>query len=213
MKLNKVAPPNLPLSQATWSQRFQEQFSNVLRLFFTRITSTLNELLGEDGGRFLSSPHATFYDTTDQFASAPLTPTYVKFDSEYLTNSVYKDRTDITRIYVTHAGIYNFQFSLQLAQSSASAKYFYLWFARNGVNAPFSGNQVVLAGSPSDTIITLNYFVEMQPGDYFQLVWMVSDITVHIANIALPSPAPQSPSAILTVNFVSESSKVTEVAP
>ena len=211
MKLNKVAPPNLPLSQTTWSQRFQEQFSNVLRLFFTRITSTLNELLGEDGGRFISSPHATFYDTTSQYASAPLTPTYVKFNSEYLTNSVYKDRTDSTRIYVTHAGIYNFAFSLQLAQSSASAKYFYLWFARNGVTAPFSGNKIVLAGSPSDTIATLNYFVEMKPGDYFQLVWMVSDTAVHIASIALPSPAPQSPSAILTVNFVSEGSKVTEV--
>ena len=213
MKLDKVAAPNLPLSQATWSQRFQEQFSNVLRLFFNRVVGTLNSLLGEDGGRFLSSPHATFYDTTDQFASAPNTPTYVHFNSEYLTNSVYKDRTDDTRIYVTHAGIYNFAFSLQLSQSSASAKYFYVWFARNGVTAPFSGTQIVVSGSPAEVVVALNFFVEMQPGDYFQLVWMVSDINLHIAHIDLPAPAPDSPSVILTVNFVSESSNVIEVAP
>ena len=213
MKLNKVAPPNLPLSQATWSQRFQEQFSNVLRLFFIRVTSTLNELLGEDGGRFISMPHATFYDTTDQYALAANTPYAVTFDSEYLTNSVYKDRADPTRIYVTHAGIYNFTFSLQVAQTSSSTHFFYIWFRRNGVDAPFSSSQYTIFGNPAETIAALNFFVEMQPGDYFQLMWMVSDIRVYIANLTLPAPAPQSPSAILTVNFVSESSKVTEVAP
>lgn len=211
MKLDKVAAPNLPLSQTTWSQRFQETFSNVLRLFFNRVVGTLNALLGEDGARFLSSPHATFYDTTSQYASAPNTPTYVHFNSEYLTNSVYKDRTDDTRVYVTHAGIYNFQFSLQITQTSASVKYLWIWFARNGVFAPFSGNEFAVSGSEPEMIAGLNYFVEMQPGDYFQLVWMVSDVSVHIASIALPSPAPQSPSAILTVNFVSESSNVIEV--
>jgi hypothetical protein len=213
MKLDKVVAPNLPLASASWTQRFQEQFSNVLRLFFNRVVGTLNELLGEDGGRFISMPHATFYDTTDQYALAANTPYAVAFDSEYLTNSVYKDRTDPTRIYVTHAGIYNFAFSLQLAQTSSSTHFFYVWFRRNGVDAPFSASQYVINGNPAEAIAALNFFVEMQPGDYFQLMWMVSDTRVYIANLALPSPAPQSPSAILTVNFVSESSKVTEVAP
>lgn len=211
MKLNKVAPPNLPLSQATWSQRFQEQFSNVLRLFFTRLTSTLNELLGEDGGRFLSSPHALFYDTTTQTAAAPNTAYAVKFNSIYLDNSVYRDRTDTTRIYVTHAGIYNFTFSLQLDQSSASTHYFYVWPARNGVTAPFSGSKYALAGSNSEIIAALNYFIEMQPGDYFQLMWSVSNTNVFIAGAAEAPPVPAIPSAILSVNFVSESSNVSEV--
>ena len=211
MKLDKVAPPNLPLAQATWSQRFQETFSNVLRLFFTRVTSTLNALLGEDGARYLSSPHALFYDTTTQTAAAPNTAYAVKFNSIYLDNSVRRDNTDTSRVYVTHAGIYNFAFSLQLDQSSASTHYFYVWPARNGVTAPSSGSKYALSGSNSETIAALNYFIEMQPGDYFQLMWSVSDTNVFISSVASASPVPEIPSAILSVNFVSESSNISEV--
>lgn len=211
MKLQKVVPPNLPQASATWAQRFQEQFSNALRLFFTRITNTLNALLETDGARFLSSPHALFYDTTSQTALAANTAYPVYFNSTYLDNSVYKDATDTSRIYVTHAGIYNFQFSLQLDQSSASTHLFWVWPRRNGIDAPDSASQYAVAGSNSELIAALNYFIEMQPGDYFQLMWAVSDTNVFIASITPPSPVPKSPSAIISVSFVSESSNVSEV--
>lgn len=211
MKLQKVTPPSLPQASTTWTQRFQETFSNALRLFFTRIVGTLNSLLEEDGGRFLSFPHALFYDTTTQTAAAPNTAYAVKFNSVYVDNSVYKDTTDTSKIYVTHAGIYNFQFSLQLDQSSASTHKFWVWPRRNGFDAPDSGSEYALNGSTAEIIAALNYYIEMQPGDYFQLMWAVSSTNVFIAKIAAAPPVPAIPSAILSVNFVSESSNVSEV--
>lgn len=213
MKLQKVAAPNLPLASASWTQRFQEQFSNVLRLFFNRVVGTLNELLGEDGGRYISSPHTAVYDTTVQTAALANTGYPVTFNSTYLTNSVYRGNADTSRIYVTHAGIYNFAFSLQVDQASANTHTLWVWFRRNGVDAPYSASEYAVSGSDAQTIAALNYFVEMDAGDYFQLIWAVSNTAVYIATISTPAGIPESPSAILTVNFVSESSRVTEVAP
>ena len=35
--IDKIAAPNLPLAPKDWDQRYQDQFANVLRLYFNRI--------------------------------------------------------------------------------------------------------------------------------------------------------------------------------
>ena len=36
-ELNKIAAPNLPLAPEVWDRRYQDQFANVLRLYFNRL--------------------------------------------------------------------------------------------------------------------------------------------------------------------------------
>ena len=38
-------PPNLPLGTDQYERRFQDQFSNVLRLYFNQLNGTLNSLV------------------------------------------------------------------------------------------------------------------------------------------------------------------------
>lgn len=38
-------PPNLPLGPEQYERRYQDQFSNVLRLYFNQLTSALNSLI------------------------------------------------------------------------------------------------------------------------------------------------------------------------
>jgi hypothetical protein len=38
-------PPNLPLAPAEWSRMYQDQFSNVLRLYFKNLNSTVEDTL------------------------------------------------------------------------------------------------------------------------------------------------------------------------
>lgn len=40
------AVPNLPLGTEQYSRQYQDQFSNVLRLYFNQITITLQQLIG-----------------------------------------------------------------------------------------------------------------------------------------------------------------------
>lgn len=55
------AAPNLPLAPDQWDRRYQDQFSNVLRLYFNLLSGALQELGRTDGGYHLSFPHGSFF--------------------------------------------------------------------------------------------------------------------------------------------------------
>lgn len=115
-----------------------------------------------------------------------------------------------SRVQVDTAGAYNIQFSLQLTNTDTSSEYETdVWLKYNGANLPNSNSVVTVpkkhSGLNGQTIIALNYFLEMKDGDYFELAWHAHGTTVFIETIAAgTSPTrPAAPSAILTVNYVS----------
>ena len=55
------APPNLPLGTDTYERRYQDQFSNVLRLYFNQLKNALGELFGVNGGRYVEFPNGAFF--------------------------------------------------------------------------------------------------------------------------------------------------------
>ena len=55
------APPNLPLGPQEYERRYQDQFSNVLRLYFNQLKNALGELFGDNGGRYIAFPNGAFY--------------------------------------------------------------------------------------------------------------------------------------------------------
>ena len=55
------AAPNLPLAPQQWDARYQDQFANVLRLYFNQLSGALLQLGGGEGGYHLSFPHGAFH--------------------------------------------------------------------------------------------------------------------------------------------------------
>ena len=55
------APPNLPLGPQEYERRYQDQFANVLRLYFNQLKNALGELFGDNGGRYIAFPNGAFY--------------------------------------------------------------------------------------------------------------------------------------------------------
>ena len=55
------AAPNLPLAPQQWDTRYQDQFANVLRLYFNQLSGLLQELGSDRGGYHLSFPHGAFH--------------------------------------------------------------------------------------------------------------------------------------------------------
>lgn len=115
-----------------------------------------------------------------------------------------------SRVQVDTAGAYNIQFSLQLTNTDTANEYETdVWLKYNGANLPNSNSVVTVpkkhSGLNGQTIMALNYFLEMKDGDYFELAWHTAGTTVFIETIAAgTSPTrPAAPSAILTVNYVS----------
>jgi hypothetical protein len=81
-EVDKVAAPALPLAQDNYNRSVTDQFNNILRLFFRRLTNVINEILStEDGGKVLYMPRGLFYSTTGQTAVATNTGYPVEFEN------------------------------------------------------------------------------------------------------------------------------------
>jgi len=189
---DNVAAPNLPVSPAAYEQRYQDQFANVLRLFFTRLTNKVNA----------PTPHASYYDTTTQtnpVANAVNLFTYNSVESEYqVTRGV-----PTSKIFFTNTGLYNIQFSAQLDKTGGGKDSIFIWPRINGVNVPDSATKVVIQGSTDEVVAAWNFLLVLKAGDYFELAWQSNDTDLVILAQSAASNYPGIPSIILTATWVS----------
>lgn len=145
----------------------------------------------------------SFFDTTTQTAAAINTAYAMTFDNTDLSFGVYRGATT-SQIFVTNPGIYNIQFSAQLDNTSGGNHLVYIWIQVNGVDVPNSAGELRLKGNDGELIAAWNFFENLKAGDYFQLMWSVSDTAVQITARAAAAPVPAIPSVILTVQEISK---------
>ena len=58
--------PNLPVGPTDYSQQYQDQFSNVLRLYFNQLDNWFASVNAEGGGKYLRFPYGAFQDDSTQ---------------------------------------------------------------------------------------------------------------------------------------------------
>jgi hypothetical protein len=148
---------------------------------------------------FKRSRYGSFYDTTTQSALVINTATKITFNTTDLSSGVYIG-SPTSRVYVDTDGIYNFQTSIQLDSTVATAQEFYLWFALNGVDVTNSASQVRVQGNNAEVFVALNLFFTLKAGDYVELVFSVSNLGVQLLAAPAAAPHPGIPSIILTVS-------------
>ena len=202
------APPSLPLGTEKYERRYQDQFTNVLRLYFNQLRNSLTELLGNTGGKYLDFPYGAFQDSTDQVAVSTTVAYPVTFNTTDFSNGV--TVVSNSRITVTNPGIYNLQFSIQLTNTTNATHDVDIWFRVNGTNVPASNSRFGLAprksaGDPYHIIAALNYFVSLNATDYVEIMWRTNDVGVYIEHypVSASPTRPAIPSAIVTMSFVS----------
>jgi len=187
-----ISAPNLPVAPGQYDRRYQDQFSNTLRLFFNTLTNEINSPL----------PHAAYYDTTTQ--TNPVADSVNLFTYDSVTSEFQIGRGKPTsKIYVNDTGLYNFQFSAQLDKSGGGKSAVYIWPRINGVNVPNSATKIVINGPNDEVVPAWNFVLVLKAGDYFELAWESPDTNVIIAAGPPSGNIPGVPSIILTVNWVS----------
>lgn len=147
---------------------------------------------------FKRSRYGSFYDTTTQAALVTNTATAITYNTTDLSYGVYLG-TPTSRVYVDTDGIYNFQTSIQLDSSVATAENFYLWFRLNGVDVTNSASQLRVQGNDAEVFVALNFFFNLKAGDYVEMMYSVSDLGVQLLASGAVAPHPGIPSVILTV--------------
>jgi hypothetical protein len=142
--------------------------------------------------------YGSFYDTTTQTATTINTAKAITFNTTDLSSGVYLG-TPTSRVYVDTPGIYNFDTSFQLDKTAGGVGLFYFWFRLNGVDVPDSASQIRIQGNNAEIFSSLNYFFDLNAGDYVELMFSVDDLSVQILAEVASAPHPGIPSIILTV--------------
>jgi hypothetical protein len=202
-RIERPQPPALPQPPAGYDRRYTDQLNNVLRLFFRRLTATVNELLStEDGGRYLYMPRGLFYSTADQTAAATNTGYPVELETTYLGNGVTIGGTNDTRVTVSADGVYNFQFSLQLEHTGGSACALWVWINKNGTDVPYGAHRYTIKGNDYFAV-NWNFSIDLTAGQYVEMYWATDDTGLTIHSEAPTAPHPGVPAAVMAVSFVS----------
>jgi hypothetical protein len=199
----KIQPPALPVSPPSPLRGYLNDLNNILRLFFNRVAGNVNLLTGNNGGRFIDTPNGLFWDDDDQILGAVNTAQPVRFNQTYLDNGMSINGLSSSEITMTYSGIYNFQFNAILRSGSASGKIAYIWINRNGVDIGYSAREYLISGSGGILEINWNFNIDVQAGQYIQIIWTGNDIDLKLDAVAPTSPHPGIPSAVIAVTFVS----------
>jgi uncharacterized protein (DUF736 family) len=147
---------------------------------------------------FRSPRYGSFYDTTTQTAAAINTAYAMTFNTTDLSQGVTRG-TPTSRIFVDRPNVYNVQFSAQLDKTAGGVALAWVWLRKNGVNVPDSAGQIRIQGNNAEILAAWNYVIQLNAGDYIELMWEVDDTSVILLAEAASAVHPSIPSVILTV--------------
>ena len=142
--------------------------------------------------------YGSFYDTTDQTAAVINTAYGMTFNSTDLSRGVYIG-SPTSRVYVDTANVYNIQFSAQLINAAGGAHNAWIWLRKNGTDVTNSATVLRVEGNNTEAVAAWNFLLAMNAGDYFELMWEVSDVSLTLHADAASAVHPAIPSVILTV--------------
>jgi hypothetical protein len=210
------APPNLPLGTDQYERRYQDQFTNVLRLYFNQLRNALAELLGDTGGKYIGFPHISASSSQNQYATAANTPTKISWNTLETIEGFTLDPTG----YASNefAGVYKIEYGLQFSNTDNAIHFVTVWLKVNGVDVPLSGVKFSLparksAGVPFTLLAFSSIVFPVNAGDKIELWWATEQAATSggaagiymQAEAASSSPyvRPSIPSAIGAITFVS----------
>jgi hypothetical protein len=198
-KTNNVGTITLATGNVTTTTLYNERIGYDSLIFFVPISAAANAD---------SAPYGAFTRNTSQTAPLANTPAAIEYDTTEESNGIYLSNS--SRLNVRNAGVYNIQFSIQLASDDNAVQYAEVWFRKNGTDIARSSSRIDMpvrksAGVPSRVIATVNIFANLAANDYVEVAGLVSATTVTLqAYAATTSPTtPAVPAAIVTMQYIS----------
>jgi len=214
------APPNLPLGTEQYERRYQDQFTNILRLYFNQLRNALSELLGDTGGQYLGFPYIAASDGALQYATAANTPTIVQWDTLDAGSGFTLNTNNTATAQI--AGVYKITYSLQFANNDNAIHDAIVWLRLNGVTstADVTNSTTIFTLQARKSSLLPNFVCgysevvfTLKAGDSVGLWWGTDQAAtsggatgVYIdyrAAQTTPMAYPAVPSAIGSITFVS----------
>jgi hypothetical protein len=210
MQLNLNVPPRLPSAPVQYEQRFHDQHSDVLRLYFNQLNNTVAAVIGTNGAAYLQTPHALLMSDQDQTSAGITSANILTYNQPVITQGI--EVRNSGEIWFEQAGQYLVTFTLQVSNRGNAAQEFEVWAAYNGTNYPLSNTRFDIPARKSGSIwshivpaITGIFTVTNPATEYLTIRWWASSTDVFLEHYPVnTSPTrPAIPSVIMTVNCIS----------
>ena len=160
-------------------------------------------------------PYGAFQDTTDQsLATITATGNISLNTTDY---SLGTTLVDGYKIRVDYSGLYNVQFSIQLANDDSQVQDVDVWLKKNGTDVAGSNSKFSIDSKHGSVkghlIAALNFNIELAKDDYVSLAWATSSVLVTVEHLAAQTTPtrPATPSAIVTIQYLSANSYTTNL--
>ena len=203
-------PPRLPSAPSQYEQRFHDQHSDVLRLYFNQLNNAVATVLGTDGAAYLQTPHAMLMSDQDQTSAGITSANILTYNQPVITQGV--EVRNGGELWFEQPGQYLVTFTLQVSNRSNAVQEFEVWAGFNGSNYPLSNTRFDIPARKSSDIwahvvpaITGIFTVSDPAVEYLTIKWWASSVDVFLEHYGTnTSPTrPAIPSVIMTINCVS----------
>jgi hypothetical protein len=150
--------------------------------------------------------YGAFHSSSTQTAAAANTAYAMSFSATDYSNGV--TLVSGTQLKASTAGLYNVQFSAQIASTDASIHDIDIWFRKNGTDIADSNSMLNVPakhGSISGRLLPAwNIFIQLSANDYVEIMWNTTSTNVSLeATGTQTSPTrPATPSVIATMDRV-----------
>ena len=209
--------PNLLVAPIVYDQRYVDQLTNALRLYFNQIDNGLGFLLSGTGGATLSLPYIAASVSTDQLATASDTASVVKWNTLEGGNGFTLNAPGSATALVS--GVYKITYSLQLTNTDNAAHDAAVWLKINNVDVPRSTTIFTVPARKSAGVFSYvcaysEVVFSLEVGDEMELYWATGQAYdtspatdgIYIEALAAqasPYVRPATPSALGSITFVS----------
>jgi len=208
--------PNLPIGPVDYDQQYQDQLTNVLRLYFNELDNFASGVSGTNGGSYLKFPFIAASDSATQYATGNDTATIVLWDAASNISGFTLNANSTAT--ATLSGIYKITYSLQFANNDNAQHDSVVWLRANGSDIASSTTIFTLQARKSS--ILPNYVCgysevvfPLNAGDNVGLWWgtdlaassggATGNYIAYKAAQTSPMAYPAVPSAIGSITFVS----------
>ena len=149
----------------------------------------------------INYPYGTFIKAGNQAVTGTNTATVV---TGWVEEDANRSNSSNTQIFVEESGDYLFQFSTVFTKSGGSLTTADMWLRKNGTNIANTNTRVTISGNNEETVITVPFILDLDAGDYLEIVFSSPESTTKITGYSASSTPtrPAMPAIIVTLSLV-----------
>lgn len=175
---------------------------------YDEVTDDIVGIKDPDGSEllFMRIPHVgSFIDKGDQSAAAN-TATAMTCDTTEISRGI--TVVDETKFTVSRKATYNIQFSAQLFNADSSEHNISIWLRKGLTDVADSCTDITVpkkhGAGDGAAVAGWNFFIDLNKGDYVQLMWSTpsTDVTIEYTAARTTPVRPAVPSLIITINEI-----------